>query len=386
MLSAMVFLPARLTTASQSRHERSVTPASAERRAPRCSVPGRGSSSSGASSGTGRPETLSETVRSLGARSLCVTRAICSTPSVRTGPPGCPRVGLRDTTDHRPVRLRRVRAIRRSRGYIAPRQGTASHRGGLMRTICTALVAAFALALVGAASATDDGVWLFPASHGADTTASWKAQEGEADVQGMANQAVLLEKRSFAANNSAAAHVMGVEGRPVQGLTMSFEYRVKDGVCNTTDPRWALFVQGRSGRPYEVNLGCKIAPTTAGAEGGWLRKTFSRPLISAELLRKGGTDASTGQVSGLALVFDRSLGHVYVDNLRVIAKGANNTWTYAGDNGGTTPPGGAPTFTDAQVALLAAPQSADEQLTQDELFASLSPEERALIDAEPAAG
>ena len=253
-----------------------------------------------------------------------------------------------------------------------------------MRRIFTALAAAGALALVGAASATDDGVWLFPASHGADTTAAWKAQEGEADDQGLANQAVLLEKRTFAANNSAAAHVIGVEARPVQGLTMFYEYRVKDGVCNTTDPRWALFVQGRSGRQYEVNLGCKVAPSSPGAQSGWIRKTFSRQLITAELLRKGGTDASTGQVTGLALVFDRSLGHVYVDNLRVIAKAANNTWTYAGDNGGTTPPGGAPAFTGEQVALLAAPESADEQLTQDELFASLSPEEWAQVDAEPA--
>jgi hypothetical protein len=61
-----------------------------------------------------------------------------------------------------------------------------------MRRICTALAAAGTLALVGAASATDDGVWLFPASHGADTNAAWKAQEGEADGQGSANQAVLL--------------------------------------------------------------------------------------------------------------------------------------------------------------------------------------------------
>ena len=75
---------------------------------------------------------------------------------------------------------------------------------------------------------------------------------------------------------------------------------------------------------------------------------------------------------------------MYVDNLRVIAKAANNTWTYAGDNGGTTPPGGAPAFTGEQVALLAAPESADEQLTQDELFASLSPEEWEQVDAEPA--
>src|SRR4051812_19461771 len=137
-----------------------------------------------------------------------------------------------------------------------------------MRSICTALAAAGARALVGAASATDDGVWLFPASHGADTTAAWKAQQGEADVQGLARQAVLLEKRSFAGNNSAAAHVIGVEGRPVQGLTMFFEYRVKDGVCNTTDPRWALFVPGPRGRPDARNPRRQGAPPTPRAAGG----------------------------------------------------------------------------------------------------------------------
>jgi hypothetical protein len=250
-----------------------------------------------------------------------------------------------------------------------------------MRRITTALVAAGALALVGAAGATDDGLWLFPVSHGTDTIAAWRAQNGETDDQGLANQAVLLEKDSFAGDNSAAAHLIGLEGQPVRDVALAFEYRVRDGVCTPTDPRWALFVHGRSGREYEVNLGCTLAPKSAGAEPGWIRRTFARALVSAQVFRKGRSDALAGEVSALALVFDRSVGHVYVDNIHAQAR-VGNTWTFAGDNGGTTPPGGTPEFSPTQLALLAAPFSADEQLTQDELFASLSAEEWAQIDAE----
>jgi hypothetical protein len=251
-----------------------------------------------------------------------------------------------------------------------------------LRRIISALVAAGALALVTAAGATDDGLWLFPAAHGTGTVAAWRAQEGETDDQGTANQAILLEKDVAAPDTSAAAHVIGLEGQPVRVLTLAYEYRAKDGTCTLTEPRWALFVQGRSGRPYEVNLGCKVAPATPGAQAGWIRRTFSRAFVSAEVVRKGGSDALGGQVTGLALVFDRSLGHVFVDNVHAQARVAN-TWTFAGDNGGTNPPGGTPTFSAEQTALLAAPLTSDEQLTQDELFATLTPEEWAEVNAEP---
>ena len=250
-----------------------------------------------------------------------------------------------------------------------------------MRRIISALVAACALALATAAGATDDGLWLFPAAHGTGTIAAWRAQEGETDVQGTANQAILLEKDVAAADTSAAAHVIGLEGQPVRVLTLAYEYRVKDGTCTVTDPRWALFVQGRSGRQYEVNLGCKVAPASAGAQPGWIRRTFSRAFVSAEVVRKGGSDALAGQVSGLALVFDHAIGHVFVDNVHAQARIAN-TWTFGGDNGGTNPPGGTPTFSAEQSALLAAPLTSDEQLTQDELFATLTPEEWAEVNAE----
>jgi hypothetical protein len=250
-----------------------------------------------------------------------------------------------------------------------------------LRRIISALVATGALALVTAASATDDGLWLFPASHGTGTIAAWRSQEGEADSQGSANQAILLEKDAPAPDTSAAAHLIGFEGQPVRVLSLAFEYRAKDGVCGVTDPRWAIFVQGRSGRRYEVNLGCKLAPASAGSQPGWIRRTFSRAFISAQVLRKGGSDALTGQVSGLALVFDHAIGHVFVDNIHAQARIAN-TWTYAGDNGGTNPPGGAPAFSAEQTALLAAPYTSDEQLTQDELFATLTADEWAQVNAE----
>ena len=209
-----------------------------------------------------------------------------------------------------------------------------------MRRITLALAAACALVLVTAAGATDDGLWLFPSSHGSGTIAAWRAQQGETDVQGSANQAILLEKDTTATDTSAAAHVIGLEGVPVSRLgSFSYDYRVKDGVCTVTDPRWALFVTGQSGRQYVVNLGCKTSFTSSGAEAGWLRKTGTQPLIRAEVMRKGRSDAMNGQVSGVALVFDHAVGHVYVDNIRVQVKGPGNLWTYAGDNGGTNPQG-----------------------------------------------
>jgi hypothetical protein len=210
--------------------------------------------------------------------------------------------------------------------------------------------------------------------------AAWNAQQGEQDDQGSADQALLLRKDAFAGDNSAAAHVSGLEGQPVQVLSLAYEYRVKDGTCTVTDPRWALFIQGRSGREYEISLGCKLAPSSPGAQSGWIRRSFSRAFIRAEVLRKGREDALFGNIEGLALVFDHSLGHVYVDNILVQAKGATNRWTYAGDNGGTNPPGGSnPVFSTSQLALLAQPASADEQLSEDELLASLTSDEWTLV-------
>jgi hypothetical protein len=239
---------------------------------------------------------------------------------------------------------------------------------------------AAALAFAASAGATDDGLTFFPASQGAMTEAAWRGQQGEQDDQGEARQGLLLQNLAAQPGGAAAGHVLGLEERPVQFLaSLAFEYRT-DGVCGPTDPRWALFVRGQK-RTYEVNLGCKFGVTTPGAEPGWLRKTFTNRFIRTEILRKGGTDALFGRITALALVFDRVRGFVFVDNIAVRSKGGSNVWTYAGDNGGTTPPGGLE-FSSDQLALLAQPLTSDEQLSEEELMATLTPDEQALIDQE----
>ena len=251
-----------------------------------------------------------------------------------------------------------------------------------MKKLIAAFVCGCTFVLIGSASATDDGLWLFPASHGADTVAAWRAQQGESDDQGSASQAILLEKGAAADNTSAAAHLVGYEGTQLRLLSsLAYEYRAKDGVCTVTDPRWAMFVTGRSGRQYVVSLGCKLTPSSPGQEGGWVRKTATQPFIRAAVLRKGGNDALSGAISGLALVFDHAVGHIYIDNVRVQGKGGVNTWTFAGDNGGTKPPGG-PSFSLEQTSLLAAPLSADEQLSQDDLLGSLTADEWTAVKAD----
>jgi len=251
--------------------------------------------------------------------------------------------------------------------------------GVSMQKLISALVAAGALALVATAGATDDGLWLFPASHGAGTVAAWQAQQGETDDQGSARQALLLKRDTEVPGTSAAAHVVGLEGTQV-GLiaSLAFEHR-KDSRCTLTDPRWALFLQGKGGREYEVSLGCQIGRPSDGAEPGWIRRTFARTVILAEVLKKKGTVSD--KLTGLALVIDHTVGQALVDNIRVQAK-PSNVWTYAGDNGGTNPPGGTPAFTATQTTLLAEALTADEQLTEDELLASLTPDEWAQINAD----
>src|SRR3954452_729331 len=74
-------------------------------------------------------------------------------------------------------------------------------------------VAAFALAIAAAAGAdtTGDVLTLNPVSHGAQTQASWRAQEGRPDSQGSAIQALVLQAPGTA-DTSAAALFRGFEG------------------------------------------------------------------------------------------------------------------------------------------------------------------------------
>jgi hypothetical protein len=224
---------------------------------------------------------------------------------------------------------------------------------------------------------------LHPVGQGKDTHAFWVGGIGEADNTGAANQAFRLTNGDTDANGSAAI-IRGIEDVPVNYMTsLSYEYR-KDGRCSKTDPRWTLFVQGKSGRQYVVNVGCAEAAPSTGSTPGWIRRTATQPFLRMEVLRKAGTDALAGRLTGLALAYDQTVGSILVDNITVASKLGKQTWTSAADNGND--PSGPDGFTDEQAALLALPFSIDELTYVDDLLASATPDEWAAIqeDADPA--
>jgi hypothetical protein len=247
-----------------------------------------------------------------------------------------------------------------------------------------ALASAFVLAGMAAADTTGDVLTLYPAGGGSNTYAAWKAQEGRPDSQGTGNQALYLQNVAPAPSTAAAAHVTGFEGQPVTALvSLSYEHRVP-GLCSRTDPRWTLFIRGKSSRQYVVNLGCALTPPRATSDPRWIQRIFTQPVIRAEVLRQPkGTDALAGTITGLALVVDRSAGSVYLDNIQARSRTAQKRWTYAGDNGNAVPTV-APTFSAEQYALLAAqaPVADDAQYDENVLMPSLTPEEQAAIAVE----
>jgi hypothetical protein len=180
--------------------------------------------------------------------------------------------------------------------------------------------------------------------------------------------------------NGSAAIVHGVEGVPVRYVTsLSYEYR-KDGRCSKTDPRWTLFIQEHSGRQY---VGCGVSAVSQGSEPGWVKRTAAQAFLRLEVLRKGGTDAFEGTLTGLALAYAQTVGSILVDNISVATKLGSRTWTWAADNGNA--PTAANAFTVDQVALLRQPFWVDELTFVDDLMASATADELAAIaDADTA--
>jgi hypothetical protein len=224
---------------------------------------------------------------------------------------------------------------------------------------------------------------LHPVAQGKYTHASWVGVIGESDATGNAKQAFLLANGEPDANG-AAAIVRGVEDVPVAYVNkLSYEYR-KDGQCSKTDPRWTLFVEGKSGKHYVVNIGCAVSAPSPGSTSGWVGRTATQSFIRLEVQRKGGGDALAGKLTGLALAYDQTVGHVLLDNITVATRLGSQTWTSAADNGNDA--SRADAFTDEQLAFLAQPSTVDELTYVDDLLASATPEEWAAIqeDADPA--
>src|ERR671931_2878789 len=177
-------------------------------------------------------------------------------------------------------------SIARKARYSARRSIGVRQRGRPLKYLAgaAALASAFVLAGVAAADTTGDVLTLYPVGGGQDTYAAWKAQEGRPDSQGTANQALYLQNLTPAPNTAAAAIVRGLEGTNVTLLaSLSYEHRVP-GTCTLTDPRWTIFIRGKSGKEYLVNLGCALTPARPTADPRWIQRFFAQAGIRAEIL------------------------------------------------------------------------------------------------------
>jgi hypothetical protein len=249
--------------------------------------------------------------------------------------------------------------------------------------VTLAAAAAVLGVLVAPAGAYALDLKLHPVAQGGFNRASWVGQIGQADDTGGSAQGFMLTNDDVDANGSAAI-VRGVEGVPVRYVSsLAYEYR-KDGRCSKTDPRWTLFIAGKKGMHYVVNLGCAVSAPSPGATPGWIRRTASESFIRMEVLRKGGTDAFSGTLTGLALAFDQTVGYTIVDKIAVSTRLGRQTWTCAADNGND--PVASDALTSEQLGLLAQPFSTDELTYVDDLLASATADEWAAIQdpAEPA--
>ena len=242
-----------------------------------------------------------------------------------------------------------------------------------MKGVIVSAAAACALAFIPAAFAGN--VVLFPNSFGSHTVASWRAQEGQPDAVGGANQALWLERGDVETTAYAAATIGGLEGQRAQLLTgLEWERRL-DGDCNKVAPRWTLVVQGaKSHKHYVVRFGCALAAHAPGSAPKWMRDYNTQTLIRTRLLQAGGSDALAGTIVSLAIVYDVGTRYTVLDNIKVTSNAfGENVWTSAADNGA-----GAQTPASTVDDLSVNPFSASELLTLDEIWPTLSADDQAI--------
>ena len=196
--------------------------------------------------------------------------------------------------------------------------------------VAAASAAALAIAPAwGAGSASD--LKLHPNGFGPHSYSSWKAQQGEPDSTGGANQALYFQKMTATTTNAAGvAVVTGLEGTPASDLQgLEWQHR-NDGHCGAGAPRWNVTVSN-NGTQRTVFLGCAAAAHSNGDEPNWTRDTYDGPALQAQFL-------PGDVIEGLAIIFDEGndlgqQGFVYLDNITVKTSSVTKVWTSAADNG-----------------------------------------------------
>jgi len=212
-------------------------------------------------------------------------------------------------------------------------------------TLLIAAVAAVALAVPSSASAGT--LTLHPSGFGTMSYSSWKAQQGEPDSGGSANQALYFQKMTLTPTPAAGvAIVRGIEGLPASDLEgLAWDHRT-DGHCGFGAPRWNVGYERSDGSTGTAFFGCFAAehqPLGSASGHGWCRDTYSSAAIDNQL-----PDDAT--ITSLAIIFDEGNdtpnvppvpceqeqpqgGFVHLDNITVTTSSGPNVWTSARDNG-----------------------------------------------------
>jgi hypothetical protein len=199
-----------------------------------------------------------------------------------------------------------------------------------MHRLLTLLSAVILLVAVSVAAPGDKWT-LHPSGFGVDSQAAWKAQEGRADAQGNANQALYFKKMTETATFAAGiAVVNGVEGLAVNALTALTWDRRTDGHCGAGAPRWNVGITGASGAQFTLFLGCAAATHTATDDAAWITDSYAGDAIvdiggaNAGLTPEQIADAKAGTIRSLAIVFDEGTdqgpGFVVLDNITINQK------------------------------------------------------------------
>lgn len=172
---------------------------------------------------------------------------------------------------------------------------------------------------------------LHPAGRGQQTYASWKANAGETDSGGMANQAIFMQKNSDQPLQAVVV-VRGFAGEPVtslQSLSWDMPTGGPGGTCDSW-PRWQLSVNSASdSSPIQFGF-CFSQVMSPGQEANWTRHTCAGTCLPT-------LSDPNATIGSLAIVFARpSPDFVLLDDITVAQSGFGaHTWTSASDNGTT---------------------------------------------------
>jgi hypothetical protein len=219
------------------------------------------------------------------------------------------------------------------------------------------LAAVVAAAAAIPASARAGVLTLHPSGFGTHSYAAWKAQQGLADSNGGAFQALYFQKETTTTTVAAGVAVIkGIAGLPAEKLAgLSWNHR-DDGHCGAGAPRWNVNLQDGSGHSFTAQLGCNAALHTQRTDTDPAGHTWchdEQPSVGSALsAAAGGEPLANLTVTGLAILFDEGNdtpnpppagctqeqlagGYVHLDNIEVATTDpayGTKCWTSASDN------------------------------------------------------